>query len=70
MNDLDQDLIRVFTELQQPADRIACFQQLRALFLGKLLEQTKRSHQHDDLVWRLIQLRKQKKLPALHREVN
>ena len=70
MNDLDQDLVRAFTELQQPADRIACFHQLRVLFLGKLLDHTKRSYQHDDLIWRLLQLRKAKKLPALHREVH
>jgi hypothetical protein len=70
MNSLDQDLVRAFTELQQPADRIACFGQLRQEFLEKLPSQVIRSSDHDDLVWRLLQLRKQGKLPALHRESN
>lgn len=69
MNDLDdQDLVRVFTLLQQPADRIACFGSLREKFLSHLSPQTRRSMSDDDLIWRLLQLRKQKKLPTLHRE--
>jgi hypothetical protein len=68
MNDLDLDLVRVFTVMQQPADRIACYESYRRRFLGLLSEQTRRSLCDDDLVWRLLQLRKSKKLPTLQRE--
>jgi len=68
MNDLDSDLVRVFTLLQQPADRIACFGSLREMFLGQLAPQTRQSKSDDDLIWRLLQVRKARKLPTLHRE--
>lgn len=66
--DIDQDLVRVFTELRLPADRVACFLPLRERFLKLLADSTKQSLSDDDLVWRLVQLRKQQKLPTLHRE--
>jgi len=65
---LDQDLVRAFTELQEPADRIACFGSLREKFLGQLSLQTRQSNSDDDLIWRLLQVRKARKLPTLHRE--
>ncbi len=68
--DLDQDLVRVFTELRLPADRIACFLPLRELFLDKLSKTTKQHLSDDALIWRLVQLRKQQKLPSLHRDSN
>jgi hypothetical protein len=68
MNALDQDLVRVFTLLQQPADRIACFGGIRAKFLGMLSHQTRQSLCDDDLIWRLLQARKARKLPKLQRE--
>jgi hypothetical protein len=70
MNDLDSDLVRAFTHLQQPADRIACFLPLRKQFLGLLLDTTKQSMDEDSLCWRLLQLRKKRFLPSLHRESN
>lgn len=68
MNSIDQDLVRVFTLLQQPADRIACFGSLREKFLGLLLFKTRQSKCDDDLIWRLLQVRKARKLPTFHRE--
>lgn len=65
---LDQELIAAFSSLQQPADRIICFQSLRDQFLGLLPEAIRQSKIDDDLCWRLLQLRKAGKLPALHRE--
>ncbi len=67
MNPVDQDLVRVFTLMQQPADRIVCFARLRNEFLALLTPQSRQSVGDDDLIWRLLQLRKQQKLPALHR---
>ena len=68
MNGLDQDLVRVFTQMQQPADRFACFMSLREQFLGLLMPQTRQSMADDDLIWKLLQVRKSRKLPAIHRE--
>ncbi len=67
MTDLDQDLVRVFTVLRQPADRIACTLSLRERFLGSLSSQTRQSLSDDALMTRLLQLRKAKKLPSFHR---
>ena len=68
MTDLDQDLVRVFTVMQQSADRIACFKSLRERFLGMLSIQTRQVMDDDGLIWRLLQVRKARKLPSLHRE--
>ena len=70
MNDLDKDLVRAFTLLQQPVDRIACFRDLREQFLAKLTAASRWAMEEDYLFWRLLQLRKSRKLPALHREAN
>ena len=68
MTTVDQQLVTAFTSVGESADRIACFRRVREQFLGLLPEQVKKSHQDDELVWRLIQLRKQGKLPTFHRE--
>ena len=70
MNSLDQDLVRVFTLMKQPADRIACFRSLRETFLGMLSIQTRQVMSDDGLIWRLLQVRKARKLPSLHREAS
>jgi hypothetical protein len=69
MNNLDQDLVRVFTMMRQPADRIACFTSLREKFLSMLSEETRQRLTDDQLIWSLLQVRKGGKLPAIHREV-
>jgi hypothetical protein len=67
MNSLDQDLVRVFTLMQQSADRIVCFARLREQFLELLAPYSRQSMSDDALMVKLLQLRKAKKLPALHR---
>jgi hypothetical protein len=70
MTRIDQDLVTAFTSIAEPADRIACFRPIRDRFLSLLSEETRQLQDEDALCWRLLQLRKQKKLPALHREAN
>lgn len=67
MSSVDQDLVRVFVLLQQPADRIACYSSIREQFIDLLAPQTKSVMDEDNLMWRLLQLRKRRMLPALHR---
>lgn len=68
MTDRDEALVRAFTSLQQPADRIACFRSLREQFLGLLPEEVRTADGDDALIWRTLQLRKSGKLPTFHRE--
>ncbi len=68
MTQVDQELVTAFTSVGESADRIACFQQLREQFLRNLPDLVTQSYQHDDLIWRLLQFRKQRKLPTHHRE--
>ena len=70
MSILDQEIVRAFTESGTSVDRIACFQKFREQFLQKLPAHTTRTTPHDDLVWRLMQLRKQSKLPPLGQETH
>lgn len=63
MTDHDQELIQAYASLGETADRIACFQRIRERFIRQLSDDL-RKHNHENLVWRLFQLRKSGKLAA------
>jgi hypothetical protein len=64
----DNDLIRAYQSLRKPADRIACFQTIRALFLNLVPDHIRANNDDDQIIWRLLQLRKSRKLPAIRKE--
>lgn len=65
MSNNDQVLINAYLKLRVPADRIAAFLPKRQAFLDLLHFRSNSSIQDDDLIWRLLQLRKSGKLPPL-----
>ena len=68
MNNRDHILIDVYTSLGVSVDRITVFTKHRNAFLA-LVPADIRSEQDDDhILWRLVQLRKNRKLPTLPSE--
>ena len=65
MSNSDQALVDAYLHLEIPADRIAAFLPKRQAFLELLADARKPSVLDDDLIWRLLQLRKSGKLPPL-----
>ena len=63
----DQMLINALSSLGESVDRIACFRTIRQQFIASLPEFA-RVTDHDELVWRLLQLRKSGKLITKHLE--
>jgi hypothetical protein len=61
MSEHDRVIIDAFTSTGESVDRIACFRAIRRCFLNYLLPHL-RDVSDDDLVWRLLQLRKAGKL--------
>ncbi len=68
MSNSDQALINAYLHLRIPADRIAAFSVLRRSFLDCLPPERSDWGSDDDLIWRLLQLRKSSKLPPLNKE--
>lgn len=65
MSNVDQALIAAYLTTKTPADRIAAFTQQRRSFLECLPPVRSDWGSDDDLIWRLLQLRKSGKLPPL-----
>jgi hypothetical protein len=63
MVDRDQALIKAYTSLGVSVDLIAVFAEVRNTYLASLPLEV-RTLSDDDLIWRLIQLRKNRKLPT------
>jgi hypothetical protein len=59
----DQALINAYASLGVSVDRIAVFIEIRHRFLARLPPDVRASQPDDDIVWRLVQLRKARKLP-------
>jgi len=62
--DRDQALINAYTLLGGSVDRIAVFTEVRNKFLDCLPAEVRSKHEDDQIVWRLVQLRKARKLPT------
>lgn len=58
MSNFDQELVKAFTSFGKSVDRIACFLPLRERFLATL-DPTYHGMSHEEIIWRLMQLRKQ-----------
>jgi hypothetical protein len=67
MQQRDQTLIDAYLAVGQSVDRIAVFTEARNRFLSRLPQEA-REPGDDLIIWRLVQLRKAKKLPALPSE--
>ena len=63
----DQSLINSYVSLGESVDRIACFRFVREQFVTSLPSHL-RDTDHDELIWRLFQLRKAGKLNTKHLE--
>lgn len=63
MDNYDSALVRAFVSLGTSVDRIATFRKARQEFLARLPEEIRIGADEDDLVWRLIQIRKRGLLP-------
>jgi hypothetical protein len=62
MSHRDQALITAYSSLGVSVDRIAVFLSVRRAFLDALPAEV-RAVSDDELIWRLVQLRKDRKLP-------
>jgi hypothetical protein len=68
MNVQDQAIVAAYSFLGTSVDRIAVFSELRAAFLARLPKELRADHDDDQILWRLVQLRKNRKLPTLPSE--
>ena len=59
----DQAIIEAYSSIGVSADRIAVFGQHRHEFLSRLPTEI-RAEGDDDIIWRLLQLRKVRRLPS------
>jgi hypothetical protein len=67
MSTTDQAIIAAYLQLRIPADRIAAFLAHRQAFLNLIAKRQLLTQRDDDLIWRLLQLRKCGKLPSLRK---
>ena len=67
MDQRDQAIVDAFTSFGESVDRIACFQSIRRRFFDRLPSDIQ-GQNHDDVVWRLLQLRKSGVLGCTRRE--
>lgn len=65
MSNNDQTLIKAYLDLQISVVRILAFLPKRQVFLELLADSHSPTVPYDDLIWRLLQLRKSGKLPPL-----
>jgi hypothetical protein len=68
MNEQDQALVDAYTSLGVSVDRIAIFTELRPAFLARVPADIRAEQKDDHILWRLVQLRKNRKLPTLPSE--
>lgn len=68
MTNRDQALISAYTSLGTSVDRIAVFTEVHTAFLARLPAEVRAEQGDDSIVWRLVQHRKNRKLPALPSE--
>ncbi len=66
MENHDSALVEAFISLGTSVDRIAVFRATRQEFLSRLPDEIRTGADEDDLVWRLIQIRKRGRLPKNH----
>lgn len=64
----DQHLINAYASLGVSVDRIVVFSEVRDVFLARIPADIRAVHNDDDILWRLVQLRKNRKLPTLPSE--
>jgi hypothetical protein len=67
MTSRDQALLNAYTSLGVSVDRIAVFTETRTKFLASLPAEAQ-ADGDDATIWRLVQLRKNRKLPTLPSE--
>lgn len=68
MNRQDQVLIDAYTSIGVSVDRITVFIELRNAFLVRVPTDIRAERGDDHILWRLVQLRKNRRLPTLHSE--
>ena len=68
MNEHDHAIVTAYSLLGTSVDRITVFSELRAAFLARLPKELRTDHDDDQILWRLVQLRKSHKLPTLPSE--
>lgn len=68
MTNRDQVLINAYTTLGVSVDRIAVFTESRNAFLAQIPPDIRANQDDDHILWRLVQLRKGRKLPTLASE--
>jgi hypothetical protein len=64
----DQALITAYYSVCLPVDRIVVFTELRNRFLAHIPTDIRADYTDDDILWRLVQLRKNRKLPTIPSE--
>ena len=68
MKNHDQSIVTAYSLLGTSVDRITVCSELRAAFLSRLPAELRADHDDDQILWRLVQLRKSRKLPTLPSE--
>lgn len=63
----DQEIVKAWISLHESVDRIACFRDVRQRFLSQFPNSANIGNS-DEIVWRLMQLRKSKRLPTIAQE--
>lgn len=64
MNIRDQSLVAAYTSLGMSVDRIAVFTEVRNAFLAQLPAELRAEQDDEAIIWQLLRLRKNRKLPT------